>query len=55
MFGCFSNSTGKGVLDGLKAVNLGCVNVEEERITTVEFSMNYRPTCSNCGCGFEIK
>ena len=33
MFGCFSNSTGKGVLDGLKVVDLGCVNVEEERIT----------------------
>ena len=53
MFGCFSDSTGKDILDGLEAVDLGCVNVEEKRITIVEFSMNYG--CSNCGCSFEIK
>ena len=53
MCGCFSDSRVKDILDGLEAVDLGWVNVEEQRITIVEFSMNYG--CSNCGCSFEIK
>ena len=35
VFGGFGDSTGEGILDSLKAVNLGHIYVEEKRIAVV--------------------
>ena len=49
----FGDSTGNSILNGLVAVDLGDVHVQERKISVLEFSMNYR--CSACRCIFEVK
>src|SRR6218665_57066 len=53
VFGGFSNSTGESILNSLEAVYFDDVSVDEERITVVWFSVDYR--CSDGRCSFEIE